>query len=67
MEQRGAKKNQVKQVGPSSRASRTGDREKIPGLVPMGKKKIFAILLLSLDGKGLNNTADFSRRGVSLA
>jgi hypothetical protein len=41
--------------------------KKIPGLVPIGTERIFVILLFSSDGKGLNKTAGFVTRGVSLA
>jgi hypothetical protein len=64
---RNLKRNQAEQVSRSWRASHTGDREKIPGLVPTGMRKIYGILLLFLDGKGLNKTMGLAKRGVSLA
>jgi len=57
----------MEQVRPDRRASRADNREKIPGLVPIGVEKIFAILLSSLEGKGLNKTVGFPMRGTSLA
>jgi len=57
----------MEQVRRGGRASRADNREKIPGLVPIGVEKIFALLLPSLEWKGLNKTAGFSIRGTSLA
>src|SRR5713101_3740996 len=67
MEQREAERIQIGQGDLRVSESRSADREKILGLVPVCAWKVFITLLLSLDNRGLNKRAGFSTLGASLA
>jgi hypothetical protein len=54
------------QGSPGKRASRSDDREKIPGLVPASVAGIFVTLLLSPDNRGLTKTTDKGRSVLHL-